>query len=279
MSIARFDGREASAFRSVKISYDALGYADSSVLFEMGNTKVFVAISLQQGVPHFLKGQKTGWLTAEYSMLPTATHQRTVRESHQGQRNYRNIEISRLIGRCLRSIIDFSLLGERSIFVDCDVLQADGGTRVASLTAASIALDLAMQRWVERSVISQNAMRDRLAALSAGVLNGNAVLDLCYQEDSQAQADFNFVMTRSGQLIEIQGTAEQKPLSFDLFESVKALAQAGIAQLFEQTDLFPLPIVEAKKKQQQSGTGHTKRPQTEQKSSFFSLANRVDKTI
>ena len=229
---SRPDGRLFNQIRSIKLQYDAFGYADASLLLELGQTKVLAAISLQQSVPPFLKGQRTGWLSAEYSMLPCATQQRTLRESGLAQRNARSVEISRLIGRCLRTCINLDRLGERSILIDCDVLQADGGTRVASITAASLALNLAVQRWVQAGFIEENIINELVAAVSVGVVGGELVSDLNYIEDKDAEADFNIVLSRGGKLIEIQGTSEKAPISWDQFEQLKVLAQKSIEEIF-----------------------------------------------
>ena len=231
-TIPRYDGRSFDQIRSIKLQYDAFGYADASLLFELGQTKVLVAVSLQQSVPLFLKGQRTGWISAEYSMLPCATQQRTTRESNLAQRNARSVEISRLIGRCLRSSINMDRLGERSILIDCDVLQADGGTRVASITAASLVLNLAVQRWMQAGLIEENIVNELVAAISVGLVDGQIVTDLNYVEDKDAQADFNFVISRSGNLIEIQGTSEKNPISWPQFEELKNLALKSVEEIF-----------------------------------------------
>ena len=159
--------------RAIELIYDAFGYADASVLLKMGNTHVFCSVSLQKTVPPFLQGQPTGWLTAEYGMLPTSTQQRLKREACQPQRNSRHVEISRLIGRCLRSIIDLTAIKEKTIYIDCDVLQADGGTRVAAITAANYALSLAVERWIEQGILKKNILTEPIAAISAGIINGS----------------------------------------------------------------------------------------------------------
>lgn len=232
MLVLRNDGRSFDQIRPVTISYDAFGYADSSVLFEIGQTKVFASISLQKGVPHFMKGTNSGWLTAEFAMSTFSTRERTARESTQNRLNSRSVEISRLIGRSLRSVVDVSQLGERTIFVDCDVLQADGGTRVASITAASLALFAAESRWLKSGLITSKIIKEPIAALSVGVLNGQVFLDLSQDEDNEADADFNFIMTKSGKIVEIQGTSEKVPLSWENFAQVKKYALEGVAQLF-----------------------------------------------
>ena len=236
MDLNRHDGRLSHEVRPIKLTFDFLGYADASIFFEIGNTKIQTSVTLQPGVPHFLKGQRVGWLSAEYAMLPSATHQRTNRESNQAQRNARSVEISRLIGRCLRPSIDLSALGERTIVIDCDVLQADGGTRVAAITAASLALELAAQRWFDRKIVARNIFHTKIAALSAGIVKGKPYVDLSYQEDSIAEADFNFVVSKDGNLIEIQGTAEKNPINWKDFDTLRSMTLEGITQIFEQCE-------------------------------------------
>jgi ribonuclease PH len=180
----------------------------------MGKTKVLCAVSLQQGVPHFLRGKKTGWLTAEYSLLPASTPIRTVREITANKRNGRTIEISRVIGRALRSVVNLDPLGEQTIFIDCDVLQADGGTRTACITGAYLALKAAVAQWLHRGIISETILIDELAAISVGLAQDTVLLDLDFIEDSATEADFNFVLTRSGKIIELQGSAEKFPIKW-----------------------------------------------------------------
>jgi ribonuclease PH len=235
-TIKRISGRAAHQLRPLKISYDTFGYADASVFLELGNTKVLCSITLQQGVPPFLKGKKVGWLTAEYAMLPSATTVRTQRESTSHQKNGRSVEISRLIGRCLRSTVNLEALGERTIVVDCDVLQADGSTRTVCITGASLALKRAVEYWLSARIISHNIFVESIAAVSVGLTQNQALLDLDFAEDSVIDADFNFVITRSGTIIEMQGTAEKKPVSWQDFAAIGTLAQHGIDQLFEQID-------------------------------------------
>ncbi|MFA6263296.1 MAG: ribonuclease PH [Candidatus Babeliales bacterium] len=237
-SFRRADNRASEQIRPVSIQYDVFGCADASILYEQGNTKVLVGVTLQPMVPPFLKGQRTGWLSAEYAMLPTATKQRTQRESSQNQRNARSVEISRLIGRCLRTTINLASLGERSIYIDCDVLQADGGTRTACITAASLALELACQRWHAAGVTTVNVFKEQLAAISVGVVQGIPLVDLVYSEDSNADADFNFVFTKHMAIVEIQGTSEKTPVSNDCFDQIKNLAIAGTKDLFAQCQLL-----------------------------------------
>lgn len=240
----RPDGRAFNQLRPIAIRVDAYGYAEASVLIELGNTIVLASVTLQQGVPPFLKGQRVGWLTAEYAMLPAATMQRTQRESNQNSRNARSVEISRLIGRCLRPIVDLSIIGEKTIVIDCDVLQADGGTRVASITAASLALQLAGHRWLKQRLFEKDIVKEQIAAVSTGVVQGVACVDLAYQEDSQADADFNFVMTHSGKLLEVQGTCEKSPLSWEYFDQLKELAINGIESIFKvcHKEVFVSPL-------------------------------------
>ncbi|QQR48577.1 ribonuclease PH [bacterium] len=231
----RIDGRAVDQVRSVKTYYDLIGFADASILFELGKTKILVSVTLQDGVPRFLKGQKTGWLNAEYAMLPCSTQQRIQREIIAGKRNSRNVEISRLIGRCLRTVVDLDLIPDKTINIDCDVLQADGGTRVACITAASLALNVAANRWRERGVIRHNLIKESIAAISVGIVQKTPMIDLNYTEDSQAEADFNVVITQSGKLIELQGTAEKDPVDWSVFEQIKDIAIKGIKDLFITT--------------------------------------------
>lgn len=232
----RIAERSNDTIRPITISLDALGYASASVLLTQGNTKVLASVSMQPGVPPFLKGQGTGWLSAEYAMLPCATQQRTQRESSSAQRNSRSVEISRLIGRCLRTCVDLSKLREKTVLIDCDVLQADGGTRVACLTAASLALEVAYYRWLIKGYVEQGFFKERIAAISVGLVDGSACVDLSYEEDSVAHSDFNIVMTKAMGLIEIQGTAEKEPLPLETFDSLKKMAQNGIVQVFNHVE-------------------------------------------
>lgn len=279
----RPDQRAATAMRPIRITYDAYGYADASVLFELGNTKVLCGVTLQAGVPNFLKGQRTGWLTAEYAMLPSATHQRTQRETSQAQRNARSIEISRLIGRCLRPTIDLTSIGERQIVIDCDVIQADGSTRCAAVTAASIALKLAAQRWVANGILHKNVHLMSIAGVSAGVIAGYACVDITYTEDSSADADFNFIMNEAGSILEIQGTAEKTPVPWDMFEQLRMVATAGVSDIFAQVALQPLPTEHppfqntAHSFKQSNNNQPGQQPNHEKKSGMFNLGNRTGK--
>jgi len=234
--IIRNDKRTPDQLRPVSFSCGIYEYAAGSVLFQMGKTKVLCAVSLQNGVPPFLRGKGTGWLTAEYALLPTSTTIRTQRESAAANKNGRSVEIARFIGRCFRSIVDVSALGERTITIDCDVLQADGGTRTAAITGAFIALQIAEEQWLRSRVIVQPIIKESIAAISVGVVDGNVLLDLNYEEDSVATADFNFVMTNHDTIVEMQGCAETAPISWDVFDQVRAIASQGISQLFALTE-------------------------------------------
>ena len=236
--MSRHNQRQAAQLRPLKLSFNAFGYADSSVLIELGNTKVLCSVTLTDYTPPFLRDKKTGWLSAEYAMLPSATHQRTAREAVMQKRNARSIEISRLIGRAFRSVVDLKRLGEqRTIQIDCDVLQADGGTRVAAITGTSLALRLAEQRWLNLQLLKAPIITTTLAAVSVALVRDQVVLDPDYQEDSAATVDFNFVLTQDDQLVELQGTAEAAPLSWPQFAEFKDLAQAGVQQLFTQLEI------------------------------------------
>ena len=219
--------------RAVKILPEFMGFAEGSALIEMGLTKVIVTASLQNGVPRFLRGSGRGWLTAEYSMLPRATAVRTNRESVQGRIGGRTHEIQRLIGRSLRAITDLSALGERTILIDCDVIQADGGTRTAAITGSYVALYYACRKLMQSGALRTLPLKCSAAAVSVGIVNGEAMLDLCYEEDSHAEVDFNIVMTSLGEYIELQGTAEGKTFSKDSVDELLELANKGILQLFE----------------------------------------------
>jgi ribonuclease PH len=235
-SVMRFDGRDTGSLREVKITRKFTKHAEGSVLIEFGDTMVICTATVEESVPPFLRGKGTGWVTAEYSMLPRATHTRSQRESTKGKVGGRTHEIQRLIGRSLRSVINMTLLGERTILIDCDVIQADGGTRTASITGAYIALVDAV-RWLEaQRVIPANPIREAVAAVSVGIVNGVALLDLNYQEDSSAEVDMNFVMTSSDRFVEVQGTAESNPFTIVEMDIMRSLAVKGISRLFEIQD-------------------------------------------
>lgn len=231
--MTRFDGRTADQLRPVSFQRGWLDHAEGSVLVEFGNTRVLCAASLTEGVPRWLKGEGTGWVTGEYAMLPRATHTRSSRESVRGKVGARTHEISRLIGRSLRAVVDTAQLGENTIQLDCDVLQADGGTRTTAITGAYLALHDAIEKGRELGWITKNAqvLKDSLAAVSVGIVDGTPVLDLPYEEDSQAETDMNVVMTGSGKFIEIQGTAEGKPFDRTELGTLLDLASTGCAEL------------------------------------------------
>ncbi|MFY9526638.1 MAG: ribonuclease PH [Limnochordia bacterium] len=234
MSFTRVDGRRPDELRPVKITRDYIMHAEGSVLIELGNTKVICTATIEDRVPHWLRGEGTGWITAEYAMLPRATGVRNQRESSKGRIGGRTHEIQRLIGRSLRSIIDLKALGERTIWLDCDVIQADGGTRTAAITGAYIALTDAL-----RKLPQPVAVQDYLAAISLGIVDGQVLLDLCYEEDFAAQLDMNVVMTGSGKIVEIQGTAETAPFSREELNALLDLAKKGILELVDmQKSLF-----------------------------------------
>lgn len=234
----RAHNRQYNELRPLKVVYDIYLNAAGSTLFEIGNTKVLCSVILQNGVPHFLRGKGNGWLTAEYSMLPASTPIRTIRESTANKRSGRTIEISRLIGRSLRSIINLQGLGEQTIFIDCDVLQADGSTRTACVTGAYLALKAAESRWLASGAIRAPILTEELAAVSVGVSQqGDVLLDIDYAEDSNINADFNFVLTRSGKIIEMQGTAEAAPLTWESYEKLRMLALQGIDDLGKFFDM------------------------------------------
>lgn len=227
----RPDQRQPNQLRPLKVTPGYLLTAEGSVLIEAGNTRVLCAASVEETVPGFLRGSGKGWITAEYSMLPRATATRTPREVAKGRQSGRTMEIQRLIGRCLRSVVDLGALGERSIMLDCDVLQADGGTRCAAITGAYIALSIALRQLVKFGSLKKLPLRDQVAAVSVGVLKNTPLLDLCYQEDSQADVDMNIVMTGSGRFVEIQATAEKTAFDDEQLASLLALGKQGILEL------------------------------------------------
>ena len=225
--------RPFDALRAVTLETGVNRYAEGSCLVSFGHTKVLVTASLDEGVPPFLRGKGQGWVTAEYGMLPRATHTRGRREATEGKQSGRSQEIQRLIGRSLRAVVDMRALGERQISIDCDVLQADGGTRTASITGAWVALRLATRYLLEEGVIAKDPILDHVAAVSCGVYADVPVLDLDYEEDSQAEADANFVLTGAGDIVEIQATGEKRGFTRAEFETLFSLAQGGIAELIE----------------------------------------------
>lgn len=227
----RPDGRTAQQIRPVTITRNYTRHAEGSVLIEFGDTKVLCNASVEKGVPRFLKGKGQGWITAEYGMLPRATHTRSGREASRGKQGGRTLEIQRLIGRSLRAAVDLSLLGEHSITIDCDVIQADGGTRTASITGACVAMVDAINHMRKTGMIKVNPLQTMVAAISVGVYKGEVVTDLQYEEDSAADTDMNVVMTDSGKIIEVQGTAEGEPFSIEEMNALVELARHSIREL------------------------------------------------
>ena len=227
----RPDGRPPDKLRRVRIIRGYMKHAEGSVLIEMGDTRVICTASVEDKVPPFLKGTGTGWITAEYAMLPRSTQTRTIRDIVKGRINGRSQEIQRLIGRSLRGVVDLEKLGERTVWIDCDVVQADGGTRTAAITGSFIALYDAMQYLMKTGAIKENPIKDYLAAVSVGVYRGVPILDLNFEEDSQAEVDMNVVMTGSGRFVEIQGTAEKTPFDKEMLDKLLALAAKGIREL------------------------------------------------
>lgn len=227
----RVDGRKNDELRKIKITRDFNKYAEGSVLVEFGETRIICTASIDEKVPIFKKGSGEGWVTAEYDMLPRATLTRNTRDRNILKINGRSNEIQRLIGRSLRSVIDFKILGERTITIDCDVIQADGGTRTAAITGGFVALMDACGVLVNNKQISEIPIKDFVAAISVGFVNGNELLDLCYSEDSKATVDMNVVMTASGQIIEVQATGEESPFDRKVLDNLLDLAQKGIENL------------------------------------------------
>ena len=225
------DQRLVDQLRPVTMQREFTRYAEGSVLISFGDTVVLCNATVEEGVPSFMRGEGRGWVTAEYSMLPRSTQSRNVRESSRGKVGGRTHEIQRLIGRSLRAVIDFEKLGERTIRLDCDVLQADGGTRTASITGAYVALAEALNKLVADGLLTEIPLKDTLAAISVGIVDGQALLDLNYVEDSTAEVDMNFVITGSGQFVEIQGTAESEPFSGEQLDAMRALAVKGCDDL------------------------------------------------
>ena len=227
----RHDGRRADELRPVRIERGFTEYAEGSVLVSFGRTRVLCTASVEESVPPFLKGTGQGWVTAEYGMLPRATHTRTPREAAKGKQGGRTLEIQRLIGRSLHAVVDLAALGERQVVLDCDVLQADGGTRTAAITGAWVALADACEALVARGVLSASPVRDQVAAVSVGLVEGEVLLDLDYAEDSTCDTDMNVVMTGAGGFVELQGTAEHGAFDRKALEALLALAEKGIGEL------------------------------------------------
>ena len=231
----RVDGRSNDQLRKIKVVKDYLSHPLSSVMIEAGGTKLICAVSLDPKVPPWMKAQKVsgGWVTCEYGMLPASTHERMKREASSGKQGGRTMEIQRLIGRSFRSVIDLQKLGQNTIYIDAEVIDADGGTRCGGITGASIALQLAFNSELWKSQFGPSPMRENVAAVSVGIVNGEPVLDLCYEEDSTAEVDMNVVMTESGKFVEVQGTAERQPFDRKQLDELLALAECGLKKIFE----------------------------------------------
>jgi len=235
----RPENRRDDQLRNLKITRNFIDTAEGSVLIELGRTRVICTASIEEKVPQFLKDKGSGWVTAEYAMLPRATSVRTTRESSIGRVGGRTHEIQRLIGRALRSVVNLEAIGQRTFWIDCDVIRADGGTRTAAITGAFICLHDAFTHALRNNLIARHPVTDYLAAISVGVVRGKPVLDLCYEEDSSAEVDMNIVMTGSGNLVEVQGTAEGAPFSFETMNQLLELARGGISSLVSlQKDLI-----------------------------------------
>jgi ribonuclease PH len=230
----RPDRRKWNEMRPLRITRGNMKYAEGEAFIEMGDTKVLCSASVEEGVPNFLKGTGAGWITSEYSMLPRATKTRTTRDSVRGRVGGRSQEIQRIIGRAIRAVVDLNKLGERSIILDCDVVQADGGTRTASINGAFVALTYAVFNLLERGLISENPINDFIAAVSVGLVKGKPILDLCYEEDSIAEVDMNVAMTGSGKIVEIQGTSEKEPFSKEQLDIMLNLAGNGITRIIRK---------------------------------------------
>jgi ribonuclease PH len=230
--MARADGRAPDQLREVRLTPNYLDHAEGSVLIEAGKTRVLCAVSVEETQPPHLMRTDQGWITAEYSMLPRSTHTRSPRESTRGKVGGRTHEIQRLIGRSLRACVDLNRLGPRTLFIDCDVIQADGGTRTAAITGSYVAVALAVKKLVAAGTLKAAPLRTAVAAVSVGIVKGEPVLDLDYKEDSRAEVDFNVVMTGEGEFIEVQGTAEGKPFSREQMNRLVDLAEGGIRRLF-----------------------------------------------
>lgn len=227
----RVDERRSDQLRPIKITKDYIKHAEGSVLIEVGDTKVICTATIEDKVPPFMRGQGKGWITAEYSMLPRATETRNIRESSKGKVSGRTMEIQRLIGRALRSVVDLDGLGEKTIWIDCDVIQADGGTRTASITGAFVAMVDALGKLKTKNGWTKLPIRDFLAATSVGIVNEEMVLDLAYVEDSSAIVDMNIIMTGQGEFVEVQGTGEERPFTYDQLQGLLALGKKGIEEL------------------------------------------------
>ena len=276
--IVRNDGRTPDQLRPVSFSRGIFEYAPGSFLFEMGKTKILCAVSMQPGVPQFLRGKGTGWLTAEYALLPMATTTRTQRESTLNRKDSRSIEIARFIGRCFRSVVDLSELGERTISIDCDVLQADGGTRTAAITGSFLALKMAQEKWLNTRTITKPFIKDAIAAVSVGVVKDTIFLDLNYEEDSIASADFNFVITQSNKIVEMQGGAESSPLTWENFDQVRLMAIKGSQEVFRICDKYYSGNEKQMIKNPAQEAQQQKSLEKAEKVPFFSLKNRLQQS-
>ncbi|ANS75552.1 ribonuclease PH [Paenibacillus yonginensis] len=230
----RLDGRAQDERRAMKLTVNTNKYAEGSVFIEVGDTKVICTATVEERVPPFMKGQGKGWVTAEYSMLPRATHTRNQREASRGKLTGRTMEIQRLIGRALRSVVNLEALGERSVLIDCDVIQADGGTRTSSITGAFVAMTMAIHKLAVKHNLPVFPVTDYLASVSVGVIGEQLLLDLNYEEDSKAKVDMNVVMTGQGKFVEVQGTGEENPFSRDELNGLLALAEKGISEMITQ---------------------------------------------
>ena len=226
-------GRSADSLRSVSIIREFTKHAEGSVLISCGDTKVICTATVEESVPPFLRGKGTGWVTAEYAMLPRATHTRSSREAAKGKQSGRTLEIQRLIGRSLRAVVDLDALGERSILIDADVIQADGGTRTAAITGSYVALMDAINALLKSGKLERSPIKEAVAAVSVGIVDGSVLLDLEYQEDSRAEVDMNFVITESGRFVEVQGTAEAEPFTLEQMDAMRISALSGIKQLID----------------------------------------------
>lgn len=240
----RSDNRAVDQLRAVTITPDFISTAEGSVLIEVGNTRVICTASIEEAVPPFMRNSGKGWISGEYAMIPRATLTRTSREVAKGRPSGRTHEIQRLIGRSLRAVTDLARLGERTIWIDCDVIQADGGTRTASITGAFVALRLALQKLVDAGTLTSIPLRDLVAAVSVGIVDGEILLDLCYEEDSRAEVDMNFVMTAGHKMVEVQATAERQPFDETQFTKMMTFARQGVLALIakQQALLSPLTL-------------------------------------
>lgn len=272
--IARKSKRAYDQLRKLRVTYNIFDFADASLLFECGRTKIMCAVTLQHGVPQFMRGEKSGWLTAEYAMLPAATRPRTVRDAHGSRSNQRNVEISRLIGRTLRAICDLTILGDYTIMVDCDVLQADAGTRTASISAASVALSMAQDAWLKKGIITEPIFKESIAAVSLGYINGGLILDPDYSEDSTMDADVNFILTRSLNVVEIQGGAERNQFSWEVLQEMYDLACKGVSEIFNFFDHTQKAYFFPAQKEVNIQKEPLKKQDDTEKVPLFSLQNR-----